>query len=63
LFLNRLRMSQARGIADPDRISENSPRITTIARRMGIANRQTLIARYRHVRQAVRAAFEHHLSS
>ena len=56
LLLNRLRMSHAGGFQDPDRFSENSPKLVTLARRMGLPDAEALISRYRASRVAVRRA-------
>ena len=56
LLLNRLRMSHAGGFGDPDRFSENSPKLVTLARRMGLPDAEALISRYRASRVAVRRA-------
>lgn len=56
LLLNRLRMSHAGGFDDPDRFSENSPKLPTLARRMGLPDADGLLHRYRTCRAAVRAA-------
>ena len=47
LLLNRLRMSHAGGFSDPDRFSANSPKLPTLARRMGLPDAEDLILRYR----------------
>jgi glutamate-ammonia-ligase adenylyltransferase len=61
LLLNRLRMSPGRRGDDPDRFSESSPRLDTLARRMGLPSRATLLERFHRSRARVRAAFERHL--
>ncbi|MEX1364664.1 MAG: hypothetical protein AB1Z98_16170, partial [Nannocystaceae bacterium] len=61
LLLNRLRMSPGHRGADPDRFSENSPRLVTLARRMGFASRADLMRRFKDARLRVRAAFDLHL--
>ena len=61
LLLNRLRMSPGRRGDDPDRFSENSPRLDTLARRMGFPSRTALMQRYLLARARVRAAFDRHL--
>ncbi|MEM9461164.1 MAG: hypothetical protein AAGF11_43775 [Myxococcota bacterium] len=61
LLLNRLRMSPGRRGDDPDRFSENSPRLVTLARRMGLPGRTELMERFFHARARIRAAFDRHL--
>jgi glutamate-ammonia-ligase adenylyltransferase len=61
LLLNRLRMSSGGGSDDGDRFAVNSPRLTPIARRMGLADAQALISTYLEQRARVREAFDHHL--
>ena len=56
LLLNRLRMSHAGGFDDPDRFSENSPKLPTLARRMGLPDVDALISRYHASRSVVRSA-------
>ncbi|MEM6990584.1 MAG: hypothetical protein AAF721_08810 [Myxococcota bacterium] len=56
LLLNRLRMSHSGGLSDPDRFSENSPKLPTLARRMGLPDADALISRYRGSTAAVRRA-------
>ncbi len=60
-LLNRLRMSPGRGTDDPDRFSENSPRLVTLARRMGFPTRADLTQRFFEARDRIRSAFERHL--
>ncbi|MCA9712246.1 MAG: hypothetical protein KDK70_40795, partial [Myxococcales bacterium] len=60
-LLNRLRMSPGRRGDDPDRFSENSPRLVTLARRMGLPGRTELLERFFHARARVREAFDRHL--
>ena len=60
-LLNRLRMAHHGGIDDPDRFAQNSPRLTTLARRMGLPSRQSLLDQYRQASEVVRGAFERHL--
>ncbi|MCX4243319.1 [protein-PII] uridylyltransferase family protein [Paraliomyxa miuraensis] len=62
LLLNRLRMSPGRRGDDPDRFSENSPRLDTLARRMGLPSRVALLRRFHLARARVRAAFDRHLT-
>jgi glutamate-ammonia-ligase adenylyltransferase len=61
LLLNRLRMSPGRRGEDPDRFSDGSPRLDTLARRMGLADRAALLERFHRSRARVRAAFDRHL--
>lgn len=61
LLLNRLRMSPGRRGDDPDRFSESSPRLDTLARRMGLPSRTALLGRFHEARARVRAAFDRHL--
>lgn len=61
LLLNRLRMSPGRRGDDPDRFSESSPRLDTLARRMGLPSRAALLERFHRSRDRVRAAFDRHL--
>lgn len=63
LLLNRLRMSPGRRGDDPDRFSEHSPRLDTLARRMGLPSRDALLERFHATRARVRAAFDRHLPS
>ena len=61
LLLNRLRMTAGSRSDDPDRFSVNSPRLGALARRMGIADRDTLITSYLDYRSMVRDALDRHL--
>jgi [glutamine synthetase] adenylyltransferase / [glutamine synthetase]-adenylyl-L-tyrosine phosphorylase len=61
LLLNRLRMTHPGGLEDPDRFSENSPRLVALARRMGLPSREALLDRLQRVREVVRGAFDRHL--
>jgi [glutamine synthetase] adenylyltransferase / [glutamine synthetase]-adenylyl-L-tyrosine phosphorylase len=61
LLLNRLRMTHPGGLEDPDRFSQNSPRLVALARRMGLPSRQALLDRVAQVREVVRGAFDRHL--
>ncbi|HVI00964.1 MAG TPA: hypothetical protein VM869_19740 [Enhygromyxa sp.] len=61
LLLNRLRMTRASGWGESDRLTLNSPRLTALARRMGLADRDALVATLEHQRAVVRAAFDRHL--
>ena len=61
-FLNRLRMTHTGGgLADPDRFSQNSPRLVALARRMGLPSRQALLDHFQEAREVVRGAFDRHL--
>ena len=60
-FINRLRMSPPAAGLDPDRFAQNSPRLRTLARRMGLTGRDDLLARFEASTQAVRTAFDQHL--
>jgi glutamate-ammonia-ligase adenylyltransferase len=63
-LLNRLRMTQqAHGrLDDPDRFAQNSPRLVTLARRMGLPSREALIDQFLQTREVVRNAFDRHLA-
>lgn len=61
LLLNRLRMTHHRGIDDPDRFAENSPRLPSLARRMGLPSADDLVRRYREATDLVRNAFTRYL--
>lgn len=61
LLLNRLRMSPGRRGDDPDRFSAHSPRLDTLARRMGLPSREALLERFHQARARVRAALDLHL--
>lgn len=61
LLLNRLRMTRASGWGESDRLTLNSPRVTALARRMGLADRDALVATLGHQRAVIRAAFDRHL--
>ncbi|MBL4686918.1 MAG: hypothetical protein JKY37_20145, partial [Nannocystaceae bacterium] len=56
LLLNRLRMMHSGGHADPDRFSVYSPRLPTLARRMGLPDADALLVQYRKCRATVRDA-------
>ncbi|MEM6292127.1 MAG: hypothetical protein AAGA54_12705 [Myxococcota bacterium] len=60
-FLNRLRMNPPAGGSDPDRFAQNSPRLRTLARRMGLASRSDLLERFEASTHAVRTALDEHL--
>jgi glutamate-ammonia-ligase adenylyltransferase len=62
LLLNRLRMSRATTVEDPDRFSANSPNLAALARRMGLSDRDILVRSYLETRETVRSAFDRHLS-
>ena len=62
LLLNRLRMGRGGSSFDsPDRLSVNSPRLTALARRMGLAGREALLATYGDHRTLVREAFDRYI--
>jgi glutamate-ammonia-ligase adenylyltransferase len=61
IFLNRLRMTHAGGIDDLDRFAQNSPRLMTLARRMGLPSRDSLLEQFHEARAVVRTAFDRHL--
>jgi len=63
LLLNRLRMTRGSGWGETDRLTLNSPRLTALARRMGLADRDALVATLERQRTIVRTAFDRHLSS
>lgn len=60
-LLNRLRMMHATGSREPDRFAQNSPKLMTLARRMGLPDRDALVAHFHHCRSAVRRAIVQHL--
>jgi glutamate-ammonia-ligase adenylyltransferase len=60
-LLNRLRMSRSPGWGDDDRLPLNSPRLTALARRMGVADRDALISTLERQRATIRASFDRHL--
>ena len=62
-LLNRLRMSRSAGWGEDDRLPLNSPRLTALARRMGLADRDALISTLERQRAIIRAAFDRHLPS
>jgi glutamate-ammonia-ligase adenylyltransferase len=57
-LLNRLRMSRTAGRGEADRLSLNSPRLTALARRMGLADRDALLSILERERGIIRAAFD-----
>ncbi|MCA9699010.1 MAG: hypothetical protein KC431_15905, partial [Myxococcales bacterium] len=61
LLLNRLRMTRGSGWGESDRLPVNSPRLTPLARRMGLADRDALVSTLARQRTLVRAAFDRHL--
>ncbi len=61
LLLNRLRMTRVGGWGENDRLPLNSPRLAALARRMGLADRDALIATLAHERDVVRLSFDRHL--
>jgi glutamate-ammonia-ligase adenylyltransferase len=60
-LLNRLRMSRSAGWGEDDRLPLNSPRLTALARRMGVADRDALISTLERQRAIIRAAFDRYL--
>ncbi len=60
-LLNRLRMSPPAAGSDPDRFAQNSPRLRTLARRMGLTGPDDLLARFHASTREVRTAFDEHL--
>ncbi|WP_146155175.1 hypothetical protein [Enhygromyxa salina] len=64
-LLNRLRMSRGSGrgsgLREADRVTVNSPRLTALARRMGLADRDALVSTLERERATIRAAFDRHL--
>ncbi|WP_181233788.1 hypothetical protein [Enhygromyxa salina] len=60
-LLNRLRMSRGSDWGETDRLTLNSPRLTALARRMGLADRDTLVSTLERERSLIRAAFDRHL--
>jgi glutamate-ammonia-ligase adenylyltransferase len=56
LLLNRLRMSRVGPGEDPDRFLQNSPRLVTLARRMGLAGDRALLEEFHRCRADVRSA-------
>ncbi len=61
LLLNRLRMTRGSGWGETDRLTVNSPRLTALARRMGLADHDALVSTLERHRATVRAAFDRHL--
>jgi glutamate-ammonia-ligase adenylyltransferase len=61
LLLNRLRMTRGSAWGDTDRLTVNSPRLTALARRMGLADHDALVSTLERHRATVRAAFDRHL--
>lgn len=62
-LLNRLRMSRSAGWGEDDRLPLNSPRLTALARRMGVADRDALVSTLERQRAIIRAAFDRYLPS
>ncbi|EDM74188.1 Glutamate-ammonia-ligase adenylyltransferase [Plesiocystis pacifica SIR-1] len=62
LLLNRLRMTRASGRGQGDRLAVNSPRLTALARRMGLPDRDELLANLDRHRSEVRDTFDRHLA-
>jgi glutamate-ammonia-ligase adenylyltransferase len=61
-LLNRLRLTRPVAGDDPDRFSENSPRLVTLARRMGLVDEQSLLQELHRCREHVRQTVDQHLS-
>lgn len=61
LLLNRLRMTRGSAWGETDRLTVNSPRLTPLARRMGLADTDALVSTLTRHRATVRAAFDRHL--
>ncbi|MFV8755490.1 hypothetical protein ACNOYE_33495 [Nannocystaceae bacterium ST9] len=61
LLLNRLRMTRGSAWGETDRLTVNSPRLTALARRMGLADTDALVSTLTRHRATVRAAFDRHL--
>jgi glutamate-ammonia-ligase adenylyltransferase len=61
LLLNRLRMSRGSAWGETDRLTVNSPRLTALARRMGLADTDALVSTLIRHRATVRTAFDRHL--
>jgi glutamate-ammonia-ligase adenylyltransferase len=58
-LLNRLRMRHGSHSAmDPDRFDVNSPRLSILARRMGLADRDTLVQTFEQHRDCIHEAFD-----
>jgi glutamate-ammonia-ligase adenylyltransferase len=61
LLLNRLRMTRGSAWGETDRLTVNSPRLTALARRMGLADTDALVSTLIRHRATVRSAFDRHL--
>ncbi len=61
LLLNRLRMTRGSAWGETDRLTVNSPRLTALARRMGLADTDALVSTLTRHRATIRAAFDRHL--
>lgn len=61
LLLNRLRMTRGSAWGETDRLTVNSPRLTALARRMGLADIDALVSTLIRHRATVRSAFDRHL--
>ena len=62
-LLNRLRMQSGGGtMRSPDRFDINSPRLSALARRMGVASAEALVEAHRRTTDRIRSAFDRHLS-
>lgn len=57
-LLNRLRLTRNVGGDDPDRFSQNSPRLVTLARRMGLVDAGSLLDELHHRRAHVRRTLD-----
>ena len=62
-LLNRLRLTRNVGGDDPDRFSQNSPRLVTLARRMGLVDASSLLDELEHRRDHVRSTLQARLAS
>lgn len=62
LLLNRLRMTRGSAWGETDRLTVNSPRLTALARRMGLPDADALVSTLTRHRATVRAAFDRHLA-
>ncbi len=62
LLLNRLRMTRGSAWGETDRLTVNSPRLTALARRMGLPDADALVSTLARHRATVRAAFDRHLA-
>ncbi len=62
-LLNRLRLTRNVGGDDPDRFSQNSPRLVTLARRMGLVDASSLLDELEHRRDHVHRTLQARLAS